>query len=373
MHVGGGIAVVCATFAIGLATRARRALARSEERRALLASIADTTPTAVVLFGESGRILFTNTAARDLLFDGAAVEGQNFLTMLARAPEPLRRGLLADGDELFSFDNDGERDTFQLSKSQLQVSGQPCTLVTVRPVGAALAREENATLKKVIRIIGHEIGNSLGPIASLIASARVLATRPDGGAKLAGVFDTVEERTKHLHAFLEGYAKLARLPAPRPAETSWRTVLEAVRALWPDVRIGAVPERAGYFDAAQIQQVAINLVKNAREAGGASTDVEMTIDDPVDGGSVLAVLDRGAGMSAEVMQSALLPFFTTKPQGGGLGLALCREIVDLHQGRLRFARRDGGGMVVSVWLPHRERPPASALAGSRVRLGLTRA
>ena len=91
------------------------------------------------------------------------------------------------------------------------------------------------------------------------------------------------------------------------------------------------------------------------------------------GNLYLIAIFIGPFMSAEVMQSALLPFFTTKPQGGGLGLALCREIVDLHQGRLRFARRDGGGMVVSVWLPHRERPPASALAGSRVRLGLTRA
>jgi signal transduction histidine kinase len=251
------------------------------------------------------------------------------------------------------------------------LEGQPHTLVAVRPMGAALAREENAALKKVIRIIGHEIGNSLGPMASLIGSARVIATRPDPAAKLAGILDTVEERAKHLQAFLEGYAKLARLPAPRLEHAPWAPVLEAVRALYPSVQIGAAPERRGYFDPAQIQQVAINLVKNAREAGGPEQEVQVTVESPVDGGSRLAVLDRGTGMSDEVMKSALLPFFTTKPTGGGLGLALCREIVDLHRGRLRLARREGGGMVVSVWLPDRERPSAT-LAGSRVRLDLTR-
>src|SRR5262245_32181409 len=102
MFVVGGFGVASAALGILVATHARRGLARSEQQRALLTSIADTTPTAVVLFGESGRILYTNATARDLLFDGGAVEGRNFLTLLARAPEPLRRSLLADGDELFS-------------------------------------------------------------------------------------------------------------------------------------------------------------------------------------------------------------------------------------------------------------------------------
>jgi len=121
MAVLGGAAVACGAFGLAVAARSRRAQGRIEQERALLASIVDVSATSVVLFGESGRILFTNGPARDLLFDGAQVEGQNFLTMLARAPEPLRRGLLAEGEELFSFENDGERDTFQLSKRQLDV------------------------------------------------------------------------------------------------------------------------------------------------------------------------------------------------------------------------------------------------------------
>src|SRR5262245_43052291 len=134
-HLVSGLGVASGALGLLLATRARRSLARARQEEALLASIVESTPTAVVLFADAGRIVFTNAAARDLLFDGTAVEGQNFLTMLARAPEPLRRGLLADGDELFSFEKDGERDTFHLSKRQLTVAGQPHTLVAVRPVG----------------------------------------------------------------------------------------------------------------------------------------------------------------------------------------------------------------------------------------------
>lgn len=338
---------------------------------AMLHAIVESTPTAVVLFAEAGRIVFTNAAARDLLFDGASVDGQNFLTMVAGAPEPLRRGLLAEGDELFSLENGEERETFHLSKRHFALGEEPHTLVSIKPVGVAIAREENAALKKVIRIIGHEVGNSMGPIVSLSSSARVLASRPDQSDKLVGVLETIGERARHLQSFLEGYARLARLPAPRPVPSPWGSLLDAVRAMWPRVQVGPAPDQPGYFDPAQIHQAVINLVKNACEAGGLEQDVAVTVDRRAEGGWRLSVLDRGAGMSDEVMQSALLPFFTTKPNGGGLGLALCREIVEQHRGRLRLARREGGGMAVSFWLPDRE-TPLRALTASRVRVDLTR-
>jgi two-component system nitrogen regulation sensor histidine kinase NtrY len=140
-----------------------------------------------------------------------------------------------------------------------------------------------------------------------------------------------------------------------------------------DLKIAAVVDRPGFFDPAQIQQVVINLVKNAHEAGGAVSATELQIEAPAEGGIRFTVLDAGAGMSDEVMASALLPFFTTQPKGSGLGLALCREIVELHRGHLRLARRPTGGMAISFWLPDRTGSSAAALAQSRVRLSLTQA
>jgi signal transduction histidine kinase len=90
-----------------------------------------------------------------------------------------------------------------------------------------------------------------------------------------------------------------------------------------------------------------------------------------EGGHRVMVLDRGTGMSDAVLENAMVPSFTTKPGGSGMGLALCREIVDAHQGHLRIARRAGGGTAISFWLPPRERPPSVATL-TRARLTLTR-
>ena len=111
-----------------------------------------------------------------------------------------------------------------------------------------------------------------------------------------------------------------------------------------------VPERNGWFDPAQVQQVLINLLKNAHESGSAPADVELAVVD--DGRMIrLQVLDRGGGMSETVLNNALLPFYSTKRSGTGLGLSLCREIAEAHGGRISLANRPDGGLAVSVWLP----------------------
>lgn len=339
----------------------------SQRKEAMLRGLVETSPVAMVLFTDSGRITFTNAAARALFFEDADVEGQNFLTMVERAPEPLRKALLSTGSELFTTEALEGTETFHLSKQRLE--GQ--TLIAVRNVTHEIGRKENAALKKVIKLISHEIGNSLGPISSLIGSARAILGRPEHLPRLNTVFDTIEERARHLRLFLDEYAKLARLPKPKPVSVTWGPFLEPVRALWPELKVEKAPDRPGYLDPAQIQQVIINLVKNAFEAGGPNNQVELTVEAAGEGGFRIAVLDRGPGMSDEALQNALLPFFTTKPSGSGLGLALCREIVDQHQGRLALARREGGGMAVSFWLP--DAGGRADGAASRTRLTLSRA
>ncbi len=357
----------------GLAQRLARERTEGAATADLLRAVVESTPAATVLFDDRGRITFTNHAARELFFEGAAVEGQNFLTMLEGAPEPLRRALLGDDDELFTVGGDaGEPETFHLSKRVFAVGGEPQTLVAVRHMTQEISRQDLATLRKVIRVISHEINNSLGPIASLVSSAKMILQRPEHLPKLPAMLDRVQERALHLQGFLEGYAKLTKIPPPKPASVDWATFLEGLRGYWPDLQVGVPPARPGFFDRAQIQQVLINLIKNAYEAGGPTEEVQVLAEAAPDGGSRISVLDRGPGISDDVMEGLFVPFFTTKPTGSGLGLALSREIVELHQGRLGLARRDGGGMSVTVWLPDAEGTPGAALAASRARLTLTR-
>ena len=117
--------------------------------------------------------------------------------------------------------------------------------------------------------------------------------------------------------------------------------------------MGSLPSRPGFFDRAQIQQLLVNLLKNAVEASENRPRLGLRIADTGDGGHLLMVMDRGRGMDTEAMKLALLPFYSTKAGGGGLGLPLCREIVEAHGGRLAIEARDGGGTTVSCWLPGR--------------------
>jgi two-component system nitrogen regulation sensor histidine kinase NtrY len=333
----------------------------------LLAVILDGQPGAVVLLAETGTIVFTNAAARALFFGGHEVTGQNFLHMLAGAAEPLRAPLLSDSDQIFTFDDGGETETYHVAKRPVVVDGRAHTLVTVRHMTDELARQEIAALKKALRIIGHELANSMAPAKSLLRSAQQMLGRPEQEPSVRIALQIVEERLAHLHGFLGGLAALGQLPRPRKREVAWTEVADGLRALWPDVAVAVTTETPGWFDAAQITQVLINLVKNAHEADGPRDAVAITIETATEGGHRVTVLDRGPGMSDELMRSALVPAFTTKDRGSGMGLPLCREIVAAHDGRLRIARRDGGGTAVSFWLPPRRIVPAA----SRARLTLT--
>lgn len=355
------------------ALRTEVALRRGEaaDREALLRAVVEATPAALVLYADGGRIVFTNTAARDMFFESGDVEGENFLPMLDRAPESLRRALLAEGDEIFTVEQPGGPETFYLSKRYFDLAGDPHTLIAVKQVTQEVSRNEIGALKKVIRIINHEINNSLAPMSSLLSSARTILGRPEHIHRLGTVLETVEDRARHLQTFIDRYARFARTPDPKPTRVEWAGFLTALGALYPGVQVVPGGPEAGFFDAALIQQVIINLIKNGVEAGSAERDISMTITAPPDGGLRVEVADRGRGMSDEVMKSAALPFFTTKPLGSGLGLALCREIVELHRGRLFIERREGGGM--RIWFTLPDRPGARAVLTSHARLTLTRA
>jgi len=104
------------------------------------------------------------------------------------------------------------------------------------------------------------------------------------------------------------------------------------------------------FDPAQMEQVLINLVKNAREAGAPEDSIELKVHE-YPAGWRLELLDSGAGMSDEVLRNALLPFYSTKTTGAGLGLTLCREVIEAHGGRISLANRPEGGLAVTLWIP----------------------
>ncbi len=349
-------------------TAANERAERTEQGR-LLKAVVESAPMAIVVYGDTGKIAYCNAEARALFAEQQALQDQNFLRLVQNAPESLKQALVRDGDALFTVEQEGQAETYSLSRRFFDLGGERHTLLMVKELTPELGRQEIDVWKNVIRIINHELNNSLAPISSMVHSARLIAQNPEQLPKLGRVFDTIEERTTHLTSFLEGYARFARLPKPRPDRVEWPAFLDNLQALYPQARFGPAPITDGWFDTAQLQQTLINLLKNATEASANTPEVEVSAEVAADGASTITVADRGLGMTDEVLRNALVPFFSTKEKGTGLGLALCREIVEAHRGKLRLARRAGGGMEITCWLPGK----ATVIAPRTGRLTLTRA
>jgi signal transduction histidine kinase len=342
---------------------------RGAEREQLLQTLLDASPFAVVFYADAGRIVYANRFAQRLFFEDQPAEGKNFLRLVESGPSAFRPALLGARDEIVGFDIEGQRETYHFARRTFPFAGELHTLLMVRQLTREVARHEIEVLKRVVRLISHEVNNSLGPVTSLIHSARQIVKSGERQERLERVFQTVDERAKHLAQFIAGYAALAKLPQPQPCELEWSALLARLRTLYPEARLTAREGARGYFDPVQLEQALINLLKNAHEAGGPPGQITLEIRDLEGNGAEIRVGDAGAGFSPEALEHALLPFYTSKPGGSGVGLALVREVADAHGGQLTLGARAGGGALITLRLPGRVKAPDP---GERARLTLTR-
>jgi nitrogen fixation/metabolism regulation signal transduction histidine kinase len=326
------------------------------QRELLLDTMVQNTPVAMLLVteppGASERnarvIVYANVAARQLLFAGHKLEGHALHEVLAQTPalvEALARG----GDGLFTAGAGEEEEVYHLARRNFSLNGRRHELLLLRQLTAELRRQEVQTWKKVIRVISHELNNSLAPLASLAHSGTELVRRGQT-ERLPQILQTIGERTRHLESFILGYARFAKLPAPRLDTIPWADVVAGL-AEQVEFRIkGDLPESPARIDRAQMEQALLNLLKNAHESGSRPEDVELHVRRVQDVVRI-DVLDRGSGMNDAVLTNALVPFYSTKRSGTGLGLALAREIAEAHGGRITLGNRDGGGLAVTLILP----------------------
>ena len=322
------------------------------QRELLLDTMVQNTPVAMLLAGDSASgsaIVYANLAARELLNQGRKLEGHRLADILAQAAPALGEAVARGGDGLFTAGDGDEEEVYHLARRSFTLNARKHELLLLRQLTQELRRQEVQTWKKVIRVISHELNNSLAPLTSLAHSGAELVRRGQT-ERLPQILGTIEERTRHLESFILGYARFAKLPTPR---------IEAV--MWPDFAarlacevtfqvMGKLPAEASWFDPAQLEQALLNLLKNAHESGSAPDQIGLHVK-AAPGVLRIEVTDRGQGMNDAVLTNALVPFYSTKRSGTGLGLALAREIVEAHGGRITLGNREGGGLTVTLILP----------------------
>jgi nitrogen fixation/metabolism regulation signal transduction histidine kinase len=323
------------------------------QRELLLDTMVQNTPVAMLLVadvpGRAGTVVYANLAARQLLAEGRKLEGHALAELLAHASPALGEALARGGDGLFTAGEGEDEQVYHLARSSFSLNGRRHELLLLRHLTAELRRQEVQTWKKVIRVISHELNNSLAPLASLAHSGAELVRRGQT-ERLPQILETIGERTRHLESFILGYARFAKLPAPRLERCDWPGFIARLASQVRFQVEGELPQEPALLDRAQLEQALLNLLKNAHESGSAPEDVALQVR-RVQEVLRIDVLDRGSGMNEAVLTNALVPFYSTKRSGTGLGLALAREIAEAHGGRILLSNREGGGLAVTMILP----------------------
>jgi two-component system nitrogen regulation sensor histidine kinase NtrY len=319
------------------------------QRELLLDKIVQSTPVAMILTNDADQIVYSNAAARTLL-DTGKLEGHTFSELIEGIPAEMRRATLERRDGLFTESLQGETVVYSLNCQKFLLQSQPHHLYLYKNLTTEISRNEIALWKQVIRLISHELNNSLAPISSMTSSAKKILDQPEHMDMLPDMLDTIQRRAQRLFEFTRQYARLARLPAARKQPVNTVEFLSDIEKICEVNLESNVQIETLSIDSAQIEQVLINLVKNAKESGSKLDEVRLSVQQS--GGDIyFEISDRGNGLGNEQLAQAMLPFYTTKKKGTGIGLPLCNEIITGHGGRLRIGNRNGGGVQVSFSIP----------------------
>ena len=327
----------------------------SVEATALLQRVMEEIDVAVLAFDAEGRLKLVNRAGERLL--GRPVE---YLTGREAGELDLAAALDGEVPRVIEQAFPGGAGRWEIRRSEFRQGGRPHRLLVLADLSRTLREEERLAWQRLARVLSHEINNSLAPIKSIAESLQTMAARGVEPERMKEDLKTglgvVATRAESLSRFMAAYARLAHLPRPRlaPVEVeSWVRRVVALETGLP-VRVAPGPPCTVEADGDQLDQLLINLVRNAVDAaletgGGVRVGWGATADHVE-----VWVEDEGPGLMST--ENLFVPFFTTKPNGTGVGLALSRQIAEAHGGSLTLENRsDGRGCVARLRLPARAR------------------
>ncbi len=320
-----------------LGSTLQRQRTEAVESSALLTHVMEEIGVAVFTFDPANHVLLVNKAAEELVGGQAAsLVGQpanaiGFDEYLTGEPRRLV-------DRVFG----GKRGRYEVRRAVFYRDGRPHHLVVLSDLSQALREQEQAAWQRIVRVLSHEINNSLTPIKSIAHSLHRIVTRAPEfprGAEVQQGLSLIEERSGALGRFLRSYAQLARLPKPNPKPLEIGDLVTRIVDLEKRQRVTVEPSPAIKLvaDSDQLEQLLINVLRNAVDAAQ-ETDGRVSIGWKRSGDWFeLHIDDEGKGLSDT--SNLFVPFFTTKPSGSGIGLALSRQIAEAHGGTMALENR----------------------------------
>ncbi|MEE9179274.1 MAG: ATP-binding protein [Vicinamibacteria bacterium] len=321
------------------------------EATTLLRKVMEEIDVAVFTFDEDQHLSLVNRAGERLLARPAE-------RLLKRTASELGLSDCLEGEATQTIQKTfpGKSGRWGLRRSSFREGGLPHQMLVLSDLSQALREEERQVWQRLIRVIGHELNNSLTPIKSMAATLAHLLEReptpPDWKEDARRVLDVIAERSESLSRFMGAYARLARLPQPffEPLDVgTWVQRVAALETRLP-VKVSPGPDFVIQADASQLEQLLINLIHNAVDASQ-ETGGGVRVGWTTEGGSLeVWVEDDGPGLLNT--SNLFVPFFTTKAEGSGIGLVLSRQIGEAHGGNLTLENRESGhGCVATLRLP----------------------
>ena len=324
------------------------------EATALLRTVMADIDVAVFAFDDAGRLRLVNSAGERLL-------GNLAERLLGRTAEQVGLAECLEGESPRTMDVTfpGGAGRWEVRRGSFRQNGRPHLLLVLADVTKALREEELQAWRRLVRVLSHEINNSLAPIKSIAGSLQTLvdrATRPgDADDDIRRGLAVIGGRSDALIRFMSAYARLARLPAPQRAPVdigSWVRRVAALETRLP-VRVEGGPRSTIRADGDQLDQLLINLVRNAVDAALETSGGVCIRWTRQNGTIAIVVEDDGPGLPSSA--NLFVPFFTTKPQGSGIGLVLSRQIAEAHGGSLTLENKiQGRGCIATVRLAAEE-------------------
>ena len=311
----------------------------------------DHVKTGVVVIEQDGRVNYCNRTALNLL--GIATFGH--IRQLRTVSESLYYAFLTVTDaaeERASYYNESGKMTISLTASAATIGKMEVRVVAFNDISSEIAENEQESWSKLIRVLTHEIMNTVTPIASL---SETLLTFEGVNEEVRTGLDTISQSSRGLIKFVDSYRNLTRVAPPVKKAFYFKELAERVinltreQALMSGVQCSYIEKSEDiilYADEGQITQILINLVKNAIQAD--AKKVEITAEINLSEHIIINVFNDGSPISKESQEEIFVPFFTTKQEGTGIGLSLSRQIMRLHNGTLALTRSDDKGTVFTL-------------------------